>query len=96
MADALANALVATSGLDPVMVHDPIAHRWRYALVTEPVGTACLYDPDDGLGICGDGLLGGRVESALISASPLAGRVLGSLTAGAPLRPIRPTADSRD
>jgi predicted NAD/FAD-dependent oxidoreductase len=55
------------------------AHRWRYALVERQVGAPCLYD--GGLGVCGDGLLGGRIESALVSGIAVAGRVLGGLRA---------------
>ena len=54
------------------------AHRWRYSRVTRPLGTGCLWDAR-GLGVCGDGLLGGRVEDALLSGAAMAGRVLGSL-----------------
>ena len=79
VADALVAALKAMSGLGRVLVHHPTAHRWRYALVTKPLGEACLYDSSCGLGVCGDGLVGGRVESALVSAAALAGRLLGAL-----------------
>lgn len=58
------------------------AHRWRYALVEEAVGEPCLWDAERGVGVCGDGLLGGRVESALISGAAMAGRVLGALLEG--------------
>lgn len=54
-----------------------LAHRWRHALVEKPVGEPCLFA--DGVGVCGDGLLGGRVESALVSGAAMAGRVLGAL-----------------
>ncbi|MCH9688156.1 MAG: NAD(P)-binding protein [Deltaproteobacteria bacterium] len=53
---------------------DGWAHRWRYALVETPVGVPCLLESE--VGVCGDGLLGGRVESALLSGAALAQRVL--------------------
>lgn len=53
------------------------AHRWRYALVEEAVGQPCLYE--GGIGVCGDALLGGRVESALVSGIALAGRALATV-----------------
>lgn len=53
------------------------AHRWRYALVESPVGVPCLFQ--NGVGLCGDGLLGGRIESALLSGAAMAERVLESL-----------------
>lgn len=43
------------------------AHRWRYALVTEPVGEPALFDAASGLGLCGDWCLGGKVEAAFLS-----------------------------
>lgn len=52
------------------------AHRWRYALVEEAVGEPCLWRPEIGLGLAGDGCLGGRVEAAYLSGLALAERVL--------------------
>ncbi len=51
------------------------AHRWRYARVPVPLGRACLWDEDRGLGVCGDWCLAGRVEAALQSGAALAARV---------------------
>jgi predicted NAD/FAD-dependent oxidoreductase len=50
------------------------SHRWLYALVDQPIGEDCLLE--DCVGICGDGLLGGRIESALMSGRALATRIL--------------------
>ena len=50
------------------------SHRWLYALVEKPIGEDCLFE--DGVGICGDGLLGGRIESAMVSGMTLANRIL--------------------
>jgi hypothetical protein len=55
------------------------AHRWRYALVENPVGTACLWDAAAGIGACGDWCLGPRVESAFDSGEALARNVLSTL-----------------
>ncbi len=76
VAQALAGAACAlvAPGASPVAAR---AHRWRYALVETAVGEPCLYA--DGVGVCGDGLLGGRVECALQSGAAMAGRILGSL-----------------
>lgn len=52
------------------------AHRWRYALVEQAVGEPCLWSPGLGLGVAGDGCLGGRVEAAHLSGTALAERVL--------------------
>ncbi|MEM9440439.1 MAG: FAD-dependent oxidoreductase [Pseudomonadota bacterium] len=56
------------------------AHRWRYALASQPLGEVCLFDEDLQLGVCGDWCLAGRVEAAFHSGIALAGRVLGSLS----------------
>jgi renalase len=55
-----------------------LAHRWRYAMVEEAVGEPCLWSPDLGLGVAGDGCLGGRVEAAFLSGAALAHRVCGA------------------
>jgi len=53
-----------------------VAQRWRYALVEEPVGRECLFDPALGLGAGGDWCLAGRVEAAYVSGRALARAVL--------------------
>jgi hypothetical protein len=47
-------------------------HRWRFANVEDPAGVPFLFDPDLGLGACGDWCIGNRVEAAFESASGLA------------------------
>jgi predicted NAD/FAD-dependent oxidoreductase len=54
------------------------AHRWRHARVEAPLGEACLYDADAGLGFCGDWCIDARAEAAWIS-----GTALGAALAGA-------------
>ncbi|MEM1376355.1 MAG: FAD-dependent oxidoreductase [Pseudomonadota bacterium] len=54
---------------------DPIhldAHRWRYSLVERPLGTAFVASRDNRVFAAGDGMLGGRAESAFESARALA------------------------
>lgn len=53
------------------------AHRWRYARVTETLGSSCLWDAKAHLGYASDGCLGERIEDAFDSANALADRVLG-------------------
>ena len=55
------------TGIGAVSPRHIEAHRWRYALVTEPVGQPALFDAASGLGICGDWCLGGKVEAAFLS-----------------------------
>jgi predicted NAD/FAD-dependent oxidoreductase len=77
IAPLLGAALARTSGAAlPDAVHLS-AHRWRYALARHPLGEPCLYDPDLGLGLCGDWCLGPRVESAFLSGAALAERMAG-------------------
>ena len=53
------------------------AHRWRYALVEQPLGEAFFWDPSARLGACGDWCIGPRVEAAFDSGDSLAAAILG-------------------
>lgn len=74
----LAAFRTAVSGLDQDAA-DVDAHRWRYALPTNPLTEPCLYDAGLGLGACGDWCGGPRVEGAFLSGCALADRLLGHL-----------------
>ena len=52
------------------------AHRWGYALASE-AAQDILYDPDLGVGACGDWCVGGRVEGAMTSGLEIARRLTG-------------------
>ncbi len=52
------------------------AHRWRFALPTEPLSEECLFEPDPRWCACGDWCGGPRVEGAFLSGSAAAGRLL--------------------
>jgi predicted NAD/FAD-dependent oxidoreductase len=54
------------------------AHRWRFSIPTRGIDMECLYDPERGLGACGDWCLGGRVEGAFLSGLALAERMIGA------------------
>jgi predicted NAD/FAD-dependent oxidoreductase len=49
-----------------------VAHRWRFGLVARPLGRDHLCSSDGGLVVCGDGLLGERVEHAIASGAAAA------------------------
>ncbi len=52
------------------------AHRWRYARTVRPLGTACLSDRRQRLFLCGDWMLGARVEAGFLSGSAAARELL--------------------
>ncbi len=52
------------------------AHRWSAALPQNPLGVGSLWDPDLGLGACGDWCRGNLVEDAYLSGMHLAQRVI--------------------
>ena len=56
------------------------AHRWRYALPTDPINARYLFDADLRIGACGDWCGGPRVEGAFLSGSAMAGRLLGEFS----------------
>jgi renalase len=47
-------------------------HRWRWAKTQQPLGESHLWDPEAGVGVCGDWCLGHRMEDAFISGLELA------------------------
>ena len=53
-------------------------HRWRYARTKTPLATGYLYDPELGVGICGDWCRGDRIEDAFLSGLALARRIRGA------------------
>jgi predicted NAD/FAD-dependent oxidoreductase len=55
------------------------AHRWRYAL-SAGTGDGALWNADLAVGVCGDWLLGPRVECAWLSGRMLADRIDQTLT----------------
>ena len=63
-------------------------HRWRYARAGGPFEpqTPILWDPNMGLGACGDWMVGEQVESAWISAMAMSRAVLDWLQPAATLR----------
>ncbi len=70
----LLEAFDAATGSSARPVHAS-AHRWRYALVEQPLGQDCLWDPVARIGLCGDWCLGPRMEQAFNSGRALAAAV---------------------
>jgi predicted NAD/FAD-dependent oxidoreductase len=52
------------------------AHRWRHALVEEPLGMPCVVDDEMSAGACGDWCIAPRVEAAYESGRSLAHSIL--------------------
>ncbi len=75
VADVLLEALTDALGIDlpaPMIV---AAHRWRYAMSTGS-DLGALWSDTSKIGICGDWLLGPRVENAWISGRTLATQMM--------------------
>jgi predicted NAD/FAD-dependent oxidoreductase len=73
VAAALTAAFTALTGL-PVLAAR--AHRWRYALASQPLGAPFMWDAAQLLGLCGDWCLAGRLEAAFLSGQGLGIRIL--------------------
>lgn len=71
VAQALAQAFADLGGGNG---HTLVVHRWRYSLVTQPMGQDHLHH--QGLLYAGDGCLGGRIEAAWRSGVAAAGALL--------------------
>jgi predicted NAD/FAD-dependent oxidoreductase/deoxyribodipyrimidine photolyase len=50
------------------------AKLWKHAYVEKPLGQPCLFS--DGIGVCGDWLLGRRVEDAFLSGASMAAHII--------------------
>jgi renalase len=59
-----------------VPVEHLAAHRWRFSLPVHALDEECLFDPERGLGACGDWCNGARVEGAYLSGLALAERMI--------------------
>lgn len=68
----LLEAFEAAIGVTLPDVQHLAVHRWLYARSERPLGEACLFDEAHALGVCGDWMVGGRVEGAFESGAALA------------------------
>lgn len=67
----LLRAFAELTGIRAEPTHAQV-HRWLHAKTITPLGVSHQYNPDNGLGTCGDWHLGHRVEDAFISGLELA------------------------
>ncbi|CAN5517548.1 NAD(P)-binding protein [soil metagenome] len=74
VADRLAAAFADLAGVEWPPTLSLAAHRWRYAR-SGAAGVEALWSPETGLGVCGDWLIGPRVECAWLSGLALAAKV---------------------
>ncbi len=79
--EALVAAFRTATGWDAPDPAIAMAHRWLYARTGAPLGVPYLWDESLRVGVCGDWLLGARVEAAWLSASALARRMGGETAA---------------
>ena len=73
---ALLEAFEAATGRAGLRPQPLLTHRWRYARPERSTGVGQLYDPASGIGLCGDWLSDGRVETAAVSGLRLANRII--------------------
>ncbi|QDU70766.1 NAD(P)/FAD-dependent oxidoreductase [Mucisphaera calidilacus] len=74
-AEQLMHAFRQLAEESSVPLPDPLsikAHRWRYAQAKQPLGEPCITDPDHGLIVCGDWMIGQRIEAACLSGAAAA------------------------
>lgn len=71
---ALTEALAARLGVTLPAPIASSAHRWRYARSGSD-GSVALWEADRRIGLCGDWLIGARVEAAWLSGTALARRI---------------------
>lgn len=77
----LISAFWQSTGCAPLPSTFHSAHRWRYALPSDPLSERCLFDPELRIGACGDWCGGPRVEGAFMSGYELAERIIATVEA---------------
>lgn len=76
VAELLLQAFQQAAGIGLPPATTWIAHRWGFALASEALNKDYLYDPNAGLGFCGDWCPGARIEGAYLSGLALANAIL--------------------
>ncbi len=78
--DFLLRELKSVTGFDVDHADHIALHRWRYANIGKQHGETSFVDEGNKLAACGDWFIQGRIESAFLSASDLAARLLAKLS----------------
>ena len=76
IAAAMLPILCDRLGVTNDRVTQAVAHRWRFARVTQPLGQPFLRSPDAALYLGGDWCIGARVEAAWDSGTAIANDIL--------------------
>lgn len=63
------------------------AHRWAFALASDPTPYGAFFHVERRIGACGDWCVGGRIEGALLSGMAAANQILASGVTGEPSDP---------
>jgi renalase len=79
VSDALLNEFFTQLKLSRSAATFSKAHRWRYALATNPLKNDYLWDDQNRLGVAGDWLRQSRIEDAYLSGLYLAQRIIQSV-----------------
>lgn len=74
----LVEALAKLTGAELPPVAHLAVHRWLYARCERPLCEPFLYDAARGIGVCGDWMVGGRVEGAFTSGTSLGDAMRGA------------------
>ncbi len=76
LSEQLLTEFVELSGIDKQQITHQKIHRWRYATVHDKSEKLYIIDNKIKLGVCGDWLINGNVESAFLSAKELSDHIL--------------------
>lgn len=67
LAQQLLDAAFATTGARPTSPRFLTTHLWPNGYINHPLGEPCLYEPNQGIALCGDWCLGPGLENAWLS-----------------------------